>query len=168
MLLIELTNEKPNLYLLVGLPGTGKSTYIKDVLSKTLKNYVVVSSDDVLERIATEKNKTYDDIFLDNIDAATQESNSIFEKALKNNLSIVVDKTNLSIKSRKKWLQRCGDRYNKIAVIFEVDDHTICNRLEQRSKQSGKTIRPQIFIDMKKRYQPPSLGEGFDQIIKVD
>jgi predicted kinase len=166
MKISEINNSpnNPKLFVLVGVPGSGKSTYIKNVISKELADYVIVSSDDILERIATEKNKTYSEIFNDYIKVATRESNELFFNAVKNNLSIIIDKTSMSVPSRKKWIQACGNKYYKIAVVFKIDDKELESRLLARAKNTGKKIPLAVVRDMEQRFEMPSYAEGFNEI----
>jgi len=63
--LFERFKNKPKFILLVGPPASGKSTYIRRVLSKELNNdFVVIERDSIVSEIAAKFDMTYDDTFI--------------------------------------------------------------------------------------------------------
>ena len=153
----------PYITLLVGIPGVGKSTWLKKFAGKDY--FIVLSTDVALELIAKEKGKTYNEVFKDNIDKVTKEFFETLFLACKSNKNIVIDRTNLTIKSRKKILDLVPENYEKEAIIFECDDETLSYRLNSRP---DKIISVNVVGKMKASYQPPSLEEGFDSIITIN
>src|SRR5271166_6623391 len=120
----------PYITLLVGIPGVGKSTWLKKFAGKDY--FIVLSTDVALELIAKEKGKTYNEVFKDNIDKVTKEFFETLFLACKSNKNIVIDRTNLTIKSRKKILDLVPKNYEKSVIIFECDDETLSYRLNSR------------------------------------
>lgn len=162
---MKLNDIKPKIYVMVGLPGSGKSTWIKNNLNG--ENFVLVSSDDIIDKIAAEKGITYSDAFKSSIGFATGEMKRIFEDAVKQNRDIVCDQTNVSKKKRKGILNKIPNNYKKIAVVFETDDALIAQRLKSRAEETGKHIPDHVVDSMAKSWQAPTKEEGFDEIIKV-
>lgn len=158
-----LEDLQPEIIVLVGLPGSGKSTWIKNTLAKSDLDYVVVSSDDEIERMAAADGKTYDDVFQKYIGRATGMMKQNFKDAVNNGRSIIWDQTNMSPKKRRGILQQVPSNYRKIAVAFEVDDEELNRRLTKRA-ETGKTIPPHVIKSMAKSYVPPSKAEGFDEV----
>lgn len=156
----------PTLMIMVGLPGSGKSTYIQKFL-KDHENYVVISSDSLIEDYAKSVNKTYDEVFSEYIDTANKLVFKLFSEALINKKNIIVDRTNMTIGARKKFLSQVSNSYLKAAYIFEVDRKTLDERLEKRKNQTGKSIPVQIIDSMFNNYQVPTESEGFNVIIKI-
>lgn len=151
--------------MLVGVPAAGKSYFIKHKLSLLYPaaTFVVISSDDIIERKAAEQGKTYSDVFQDEIKNATSEMNQAFAIAVANGDNIVLDQTNLSPKVRRGKLSHVPKGYTKIAVVFPIPDH---NQLKKRlASRPGKNIPAHIVSSMINNFQPPSKDEGFDQII---
>lgn len=155
----------PVIYILVGLPGSGKSTWVsKKILEE---NLVIVSTDDIIENIAKEKNLTYSDVWESSIKHATKLSEKIFLNALYDGKSIVWDQTNMTAKKRKTILSKIQRDYKKVCVVFEAPLDVIKERLVKREKETGKRIPEFVLINMLKSYEEPNLSEGFDKIIKV-
>lgn len=153
------------IYILVGLPTSGKSTYIKQMFGTI--PHVIISSDNEIEKYAKKLGISYNEAFKEYIDTATKISNLNLEKAIKEKQTIIVDKTNITKISRSKILKRLPKDYIKIAVVFNFDFEKFKIRNEERSN-NGKTITNDVIIDMMYRYEQPTKEEGFNNIIYVD
>lgn len=150
--------------MMVGLPGSGKTTWVNDNLVSTHR---ILSSDAVIDEVASMFDMTYDEAFPHLIKFAS----SVFEKEFKESLNLrepfVIDRTNLSIKGRKKYLDRLKSKgYVVKAVVLDLTDpNEHLRRLEVRSDLDGKTISDELLNSMMSGYQIPTLEEGFDEIV---
>ena len=123
---------------------------------------VVLSTDDYIEKFAQENNKTYNEVFAKHFPLALSLMNKDFDNAIANNKNIIVDQTNLSIKSRNKKLCRIPKNYHKrCVIIFPVSDFVHDKYLHERI---GKTIPEHDMKKMRESFQLPSRDEGFDVI----
>lgn len=149
--------------MLVGLPASGKSTFVKE----WRLGEAVVSSDDYIETEATAAGKTYDEFFSPEIyKEAENYMNVVFENAIKDKNSIIWDQTNLSVKKRMSVLKRVPAEYTKIAVVFETPSSEEWNR--RLNSRPGKTIPKHVLDSMLTNFVYPSLDEGFDKIIPFE
>jgi predicted kinase len=152
----------PKLYMLVGVPAAGKSTW----LEKNNGNKVMVASSDAyLDRIAAGQGKTYNDVFADNIKAANNHALSVAKQAFELNLDLIWDQTNLNRKSRAPKLAMVPDHYEKIAVYFPTPDKAEHDR--RLASRPGKVIPYNILMGMIRGLEKPTADEGFDEIIQV-
>lgn len=147
----ELPKYDRTITLLIGPPASGKSTY--------LENYhgLVLSRDNCI----------MDSVNTDNYSEAwnlvnQKEIDKLFQERLKNmlnsNKDFIVDMTNMTVKSRKKWFNL---KSNVDAIVFITD----YNVLQERNKNRlNKTLKPYIIDNMCKQFQLPYLGEGFRNI----
>ena len=155
----------PKLYVLVGVPGSGKSTWIANQMFDWTKT-VVASSDGHIERHAKSLNKTYNDVFKDFAPTAMKLMNADVSDAVEKGYDIVWDQTNTSVKARSFKIKAVPDTYEKIAVMFMTpDDKEHARRLANRP---GKNIPDDVIANMKAQLEIPTEKEGFDNIIFVD
>ena len=150
-----------NLYMLIGVPGVGKSSWIKN----SGLDAVILSTDDKIEAAATAEGKTYNDMFKSAIGAAEKQMYADAVAAFAENKDVIWDQTNTSAKVRGKKLNRVPKEYTKIAVYFTTpDDNELQRRLASRP---GKTIPYNIVMGMISQLEMPTADEGFDSIIIV-
>lgn len=157
----------PKIYVLCGIPGSGKSTWVKSKVASSPEPYTVVSSDAVIEAKAAAEGLTYTQGYEKFIGAATGACKQNFRTAANNRENIIYDQTNISVNKRKGILSQLPSGYHKVAVVFDVPDAVLKKRLEDREKATGKHIPEFVLKDMFSRWQAPSKVEGFDEIIKV-
>ena len=148
------------LIMLVGVPTAGKSTFSSN---PKYSKYIRVSSDDILQEVAKERQQSYNTVFKANIRFAQIAMMKVLRKAIEDGKSIIWDQTNLTKKQRRDKLKYIPAHYKKTAVYFIVDLKTALQRNTQRP---GKVIPPEILERMIKEYELPVLGEGFDEIIR--
>lgn len=144
-------NNKPTFLMLVGLPGSGKSTYIE----KYCENCTVHSSDAIREELSGDVNNQ-------NINAQVFET---LHKRIKADLiagkNTVYDATNISWKRRKAFLQElssidCWKDCLLMATPFEL-----C--VERNNLRERKV--PYFVIErMYKNFDIPWYNEGWDNI----
>jgi len=159
------STENPYIEILVGLPCSGKTTYINNKKGE----FKVISRDDMLMRYA-KKYKiegSYSEIWsqLDDNDQKVIDTyvRDEFRKAVQNRENIVIDMTNMSKKSRGKWINNLPKEYFKVSKIFIVGESSLDFRNNQRLLQEGKFIPEKVFMNMMKTFLVPTLNE-FDAI----
>lgn len=154
----------PKAYILVGVPGSGKSTWISKA-PVDWSNTVVASTDNYVEREAKKLGKTYTEVFKDIMPDAVQYMASTVIDAIRNKQDIIWDQTSTTRHTRAKKLRMLPIDYETIAVVFPTPDpKELARRLGNRP---GKTIPDEIVNDMIARWEEPSEDEGFDNIIYV-
>ena len=145
---------------LVGIPTSGKSTYVQKLKEQECwENAVVLSTDDYIEKEAQKLGRTYNEIFDETISDATKELELKLRYAIQNNFNIIYDQTNLTIKTRKKKLSKIPDYYHKTAVYFEI---SLEESLERNEKREGKYIPKSVLKRMFHQFEIPSIEEGFN------
>jgi predicted kinase len=148
--------------MLVGVPGSGKSTWVGD--QSWAKNCVYLSSDKFIEDYAMSVEKTYNAVFNEYVKTATH---LLTKHAITTNVAetdAIWDQTNLTVKSRASKL-KLFPCYKKIAVVFATPDtHELARRLASRP---GKSISDAIMASMTSIFQMPTTEEGFDEIWHV-
>ena len=148
------------LYMLVGVPGSGKSTWIKN---QDFTYAIIASSDDYIERVAAESGKTYDEVFSRAIGYAQKFVDSQVQQAINLDATLVWDQTNTTAKGRKVKLGRIPKEWRKICVFFATPEpEELQRRLDSRV---GKSIPKDVMKSMIDNLEVPDLKEGWDEII---
>lgn len=157
------------LIILVGPPGSGKSTWREKFLASQTSEWVICSTDDLVEKWASGRGLNYDEAFAK---APWGDINRSFKNSLMKSIlegkNVIVDRTSMSAKSRREYLKRLPEEgYEAEAVVFVVDDVELRRRLDERAARTGKSIPPHVLKSMNARYESPSKEEGFHKITYV-
>lgn len=160
----------PEVIMLVGLPGCGKSTWVGKFLETQEPNsYRIISSDALIEETARECGVTYDVAH----DLIPQETISamLYEQVHQcviTNQNLIWDQTNLTEERRRDKLRMIPLTWTRRCVVFEVPVDEIKRRRDAREAANpGKTLPSDIIESMTAAYQPPSRLEGWDEITFV-
>ena len=164
---IEVSYNK-RIIVMVGLPGSGKSTWRDKFLASTDDEFVIISSDDEIERLCAEDGITYSEGFEKYVGKATGIVKQKFKESVNNGRNIIWDQTNLTPKKRKGILKKLPDDYLTEAVAFELTLEELQSRLDKRESETGKRIPPEVVKSMANSYIPPTKGEGFDKVTIVN
>lgn len=149
----------PRCYQMVGIPASGKTTWISN--QDWLDKHVIVSTDEFVEKYAKENNKNYSEVFEEYMPTAINLMLEKIAEARDAGLDIVWDQTSTTIASRARKF-RVLPNYDHIAVVFEKpSDAELMRRLNNRP---GKTIPWPIVADMIENFEMPSINEGFQEI----
>jgi predicted kinase len=153
------------LYVTIGVPGSGKTTWIKN--QNWVDDCVLVSTDEFVEDYAKQCGLTYSEVFDDYMSRAIELMLNKVVWARDNDKDIIWDQTSCSIATRAKKIRMLPD-YHKIAVVFKTPA-TI--ELQRRlASRPGKNVPWEVVSDMasKLELEPPTKDEGFDEIWYAD
>jgi predicted kinase len=149
----------PKCYQLIGVPGSGKSTWIAN--QEWAKDCVVVSTDNYVENFARESNKTYNEVFKEFMPIAVDLMAADVVRARTEGKDIVWDQTSTTVASRRRKFNMLPD-YEHIAVVMKIPpEEKLIMRLASRPK---KYIPWQAVSDMLNNFEMPSESEGFVEI----
>jgi len=154
----------PTLYILIGVPGSGKSTWLK---ANKSDNGVVVSSDNYIDAYAKKVGKTYSEVFKEYVGKAITNMRNDAKHGFKNNDDVYWDQTNLTRRSREEKFHMVPSHYKKVAVLFEIPEENEHKRRLNTPERQGKIIPNNIMNNMKKNLEFPTENEGFDEIICI-
>ena len=149
----------PKCYQLVGVPGAGKSTWIKNQIWAL--GLSIVSTDMWVDMEAERLGKTYSEIFTDYMPKAVQLMANHVVLARDKGIDIIWDQTSTTIASRAKKFRMLPD-YEHVAVVFRTPEHTeLMRRLMNRP---GKEIPDHVIASMIASWEEPTVEEGFKEI----
>ena len=151
-------------HMLIGIPGSGKSTYSKKVLLSKLDNAILVSSDQTRN---DNPELTEDEIW--------PEIYRLCAKALSENHDLIFDATNITPKTRKRFFDEMEkrnipfDSYDKIAYYFEADPNLCIERVIIRNKDPKERPLPlEVINDYYQNQIKPTKEEGFSNIVIIE
>ena len=158
----------PTCTVMVGLPATGKSTIVSQIIDND-SSVFVYSTDATIERIAKQTGKSYDELFLNHIESAQRWADNDLAEAVRSGRDVIWDQTNLSAKKRAKIINRIGESgYTANCIcILPPDSDNISDRKEWESRldgRQGKTVPLHVIRAMAHRYAIPTPSEGFDSL----
>ena len=146
-------------YQLVGVPGSGKSTWIDN--QDWALTCARVSTDKWVEIYAKEVGRTYSEVFTDFMPIAVDLMAKEVVVARDMKRDIIWDQTSTTIASRAKKFRMLSD-YEHIAVVFKTPEHTeLMRRLMSRP---GKEIPDHVIASMIASWEDPTEEEGFKEI----
>jgi predicted kinase len=149
----------PKCYQLIGVPASGKSTWIKN--QDWALGLTVVSTDMWVEIYAKEQGKTYSEVFTEYMPTAVDLMAKQVVFAREHGHTIIWDQTSTTVKSRERKFRMLPD-YEHIAVVFRTPDRA---ELDVRlSGRPGKHIPKNVIDSMIKCWEEPTLEEGFKEI----
>lgn len=148
------TNQKLTLYMLVGVPGCGKSTWAAKMASDSLHHY---SSDAIRAEIAGDENSQ------DKNHIVFQEMNKRILSDLKAGYSCIYDATNMNRKRRMNFLKNIPAGVHKSCVMFLTPPQTVIERDDKRSRSVGASVIDKFL----RSFNCPYWYEGWDEIVPV-
>jgi predicted kinase len=149
----------PKCYQLVGVPGSGKSTWVKD--QDWMLGLTMVNTDAFVEDYARTQGKTYSEVFVDYMPTAIDLMVEQVVFAREHSHSIIWDQTSTTVKSRARKFYMLPD-YEHIAVVFRTPEHKeLMRRLMSRP---GKEIPDHVVASMIASWEEPTKEEGFKEI----
>jgi predicted kinase len=149
----------PRCYQMVGVPGSGKSTWIAN--QAWAQDCVVVSTDRWIEVFARELNSTYSEVFDLFMPAAVRAMSAEVARAQQQGRDIIWDQTSVSVASRRKKFASLPN-YEHVAVVFGTPEPAeLARRLAGRT---GKTIPDTVLQNMIDSFEEPTEAEGFAEV----
>ncbi len=167
--------KKSTLFLLCGLPASGKSTFAHSVSGAEW-----LSSDIIREEFFGSEEIQFDDDFLRKRGYKTELKegekrkicnnivfSTLYERAraaLSKGTDVVLDATSINAVSRKTALDTLRGSYDKAICVWLDTPLEECKR---RNAKRSRVVPELVLEQMATRFEPPLLSEGFDAVVTV-
>jgi predicted kinase len=149
----------PRCYQLVGVPGSGKSTWAEN--QDWALTCARVNTDKWVEIYAKEVGRTYSEVFTDFMPTAVDLMAKEVVAARELKRDIIWDQTSTTVKSRLRKFAMLPD-YEHIAVVFETPSRLELKR--RLASRPGKEIPDAVIEGMLSSFEMPTEEEGFKEI----
>lgn len=147
---------KPNLFVMVGISGSGKSTYSNKL--KTDFSAELVETDAIrVELIGDAQDQTQNG-------RVFSVAKDRVAKYLAEGKNVIIDATSLSIKDRKDWVD-IGKANSALINAYFVD--TPVNVAKQRNSSRLRQVPEWVIDKQASKLHAPTRSEGFDAVSVV-
>ena len=149
---------KSKLYLMCGIPGSGKSTYLK---TRFVERPKVISRDEIRFSMVKE-----DEEYFSKEKEVYAEFISQIKEALKIETEVFADATHLNEISRAKILRSLGESLKDVEVNVIWVRVSLKTALTQNENRKGTRsyVPKSVIRRMHSQVTPPTKEEGFDHI----
>lgn len=150
-----------DLYLMCGIPGAGKSTFLKKIKNNN-KNAEIVSRDEIRFSIVKP-----DEHYFSHEDEVLIEFWKQINEGLAKGKDVFVDQTSLTPKSRKYLLEHVTG-YTHANIIWINEDLNTCLERNELRKGTRAYVPKNVIYNMANQFIEPSLSESFDYIFQFN
>ena len=141
--------------MLIGIPGSGKTTYSKELSEKYSAK--VISSDKVRQLyVGIDEKEVFPKVY------------KLCVEELKSGKNVILDATHITPKVRKRTfdaLDAYGIAYDKVAIFVDTPVEECIRRVEIRNQNPEELFLPlEVISSYGQNIIPPNVDEGFMEI----
>lgn len=152
---------KPVLIMLSGPPGCGKSTAVKEWLSR-YPDALILSTDALIERYARYVGKTYSEVFFHCVKRSGKRFTKLLKKAREIQCDVIWDQCNLTQVDRYVKASNFPNHYKILVYAQKNEDMKALLKKRNDTRERGpmnfyKVVGPRIEL-----YEEPEDKERYD------
>ena len=148
---------KGMLVVTVGLPGSGKTSWVKEFIEENQDKIIdIISSDKIREEVFNDiEDQNHNGEVFDLMKRRTKESLSQGHIA-------IYEATNISSKRRRALLKELNKYYDKAICLFKYKRLSAC---QIDNEERDREVPSDVIDRMYRNFEIPHKNEGFDEII---
>lgn len=154
-------NARVTVYMTIGIPGSGKSTWVESNLNESL---VWVALDGIRREVYGYFPQELDDLKERTIWNRALEEGA---KGLLNGKNVLIDSMALTRQFRQRIFneleRRTGISFRKVAIFLDTPPEVAAHRNLSRSKQ----VAVETILRLSSFLEPPEAGKEFDEVIRI-
>ena len=148
---------KPTFTMLIGLPASGKSTWVKDYVKEHKDKEIIICSSD-----SVRKELYGDESIQGDVNKVFNILNKRVVEYLKSGKDVIYDCTNIKRKTRLPLIDRIKKNVDcNINCVCIMTPYGVCL---ERNKSRKRVVPEEIIRKMLLNWQPPCQKEGFNKI----
>lgn len=157
----------PRVILLSGPPCSGKSTWVQNYINTTDKEFHIISSDDLIDKMAMEYGCSYSELFEEAIKASIHvvKLKTKLALRLKGDVDVIIDSTNVNEKLRLEKVEKFKQAGFKTHLVYFVKpqpflkNKTLVKLRERNNSRLRSPLDTNLIFSYYNSYEQPTEAE---------